>query len=294
MSLRLWICPVSVRISKITHLLWCYTNVSLLSVTPTSLLLTQKSGANNGTGPQGPNLPPIGDPLTGYGPSIGAWLSMPVASPEGFQSLASRYASQNPSAYLAPNTDPSVIAGYAEFQKLHAKMLRSHDSTFLWLPLANSPFMLPSNQHVTSMGTINIDPANPNGEPIVDYRALSNPVDIDIFVELIQFWRRYMRSPDFAQYSPRFISPQGDLEGEPLRQWVRDNYIPSVFHPIGTASKKPRRLGGVVDEELFVHGTKKLRVIDASIMPMLPGANTQQTVYMIAEKVCICHRHSVK
>lgn len=219
---------------------------------------------------------------------------MPVVSPQGFQALASRYESQNPSAYLAPNTDHSVIAGYAEFQKLHAKMLRSRDSTFLWLALANVPFMLPINQHVTSMGTINIDPVNPNGEPIVDYRALSNPVDIDIIVELIQFWRRYMRSPDFSQYSPQFISPPEDMEGEPLRQWIRDNYIASVYHPIGTASKKPKRLGGVVDEELFVHGTTKLRVVDASIMPMLPGANTQQTVYMIAEKVCICPRRCVE
>jgi choline dehydrogenase-like flavoprotein len=141
------------------------------------------------------------------------------------------------------------------------------------------------NQHVTSIGTINIDPSNPNGEPIVDYRALSNPVDIDIMVELIQFWRRYMRSQDFAQYSPQFISPPGDMEGEPLRQWIRDSYVASVYHPIGTASKKPKHLGGVVDEELFVHGTKKLRVVDASIMPMLPAANTQQTTYMIAEKV---------
>jgi choline dehydrogenase-like flavoprotein len=212
---------------------------------------------------------------------------MPVVSPQGYQSLASRYASQDPAAHLAPGTDASVVAGYAEFQKLHAKMLRSPDSTFFWLALANIPFMLPINQHITSFGTINIDPANPNGEPIVDYRALSNPVDIDIMVEHVQFWRRYIQSPDFAQYEPQFINPPLELEGEALREWVRDNYVASVYHPIGTACKKPRNLGGVVDEELFVHGTKKLRVVDASIMPMLPGANTQETVYMIAEKVCI-------
>jgi choline dehydrogenase-like flavoprotein len=39
----------------------------------------------------------------------------------------------------------------------------------------------------------------------------------------------------------------------------------------------PLELGGVVDEAL--------RVVDASVMPMLPGANTCQTVYAIAEKV---------
>jgi Choline dehydrogenase and related flavoproteins len=47
----------------------------------------------------------------------------------------------------------------------------------------------------------------------------------------------------------------------------------------------PRELGGVVDEELRVYGVTGLRVVDASIMPTLPGANTCQTVYAIAEKV---------
>jgi len=213
---------------------------------------------------------------------------MPVTSPQNFQALAKRYESQNPTSYLPANTDPTVVAGYAEFQKLHAKMLRSADSTFMWFPLTSHPLVIPINQHVVSIGSINIDPANPAGEPIVDYRALSNPVDLDIFVEFIQFYRRYIKSADFAPYSPIAVSPPADLEGEPLRQWIRENYVASTYHPIGTVSKKPRRLGGGVDEDLFVYGTKKLRVVDASIMPMLPGANTQQTVYMIAEKVCSC------
>ncbi|KAK0742947.1 hypothetical protein B0T18DRAFT_414091, partial [Schizothecium vesticola] len=47
----------------------------------------------------------------------------------------------------------------------------------------------------------------------------------------------------------------------------------------------PRELGGVVDQKLLVHGTKRLSVVDASVMPDLPGGYTQQTVYAIAEKV---------
>jgi choline dehydrogenase-like flavoprotein len=240
--------------------------------------------ANNGTGPPGPNLTAIGDPLTAYGPTIGAWLSMPVVSPQNYQTLAARYEAQSPGAYLAPGTDASVVAGYAEFQRLHAKMLRSPDSTFMWLPLANAPFLLPVAQHITSMGTINIDPANPTAEPVVDYRALSNPIDMDIVIEMIQFWRRYIRSAAFAAYGPIELTPPPDMNGDALKQWIRDNYISSVYHPIGTASKKPRRLGGVVDEELLVHGTRRLRVVDASVVPLLPAANTQQTVYMLAEK----------
>lgn len=49
----------------------------------------------------------------------------------------------------------------------------------------------------------------------------------------------------------------------------------------------PREFGGVVDEELRVYGVTGLRVVDASIMPTLPGGNTCQTVYAVAEKVSL-------
>jgi choline dehydrogenase-like flavoprotein len=143
------------------------------------------------------------------------------------------------------------------------------------------------NMHILSHGTVNINVSEPYAEPIVDYRALTNPVDIAVMVENIGFLRRYLRSPDLMPYGPLETSPGADVQGADLEEWIRDSIVPSNFHPIGTAAKMPREMGGVVDEELFVYGTEKLRIADASIMPMLPGANTQQTCYMIGEKVLV-------
>ena len=58
------------------------------------------------------------------------------------------------------------------------------------------------------------------------------------------------------------------------------------FHPCGT-NRLSKDIGqGVVDGELKVHGVKGLRVIDASIFPIIPDCRIQNVVYMVAEKVC--------
>lgn len=56
-------------------------------------------------------------------------------------------------------------------------------------------------------------------------------------------------------------------------------------HPSGSLSMMKREYGGVVDSKLRVYGVKRLRVVDASIMPLIPGTHTSSTVYAVAEKV---------
>jgi choline dehydrogenase len=41
---------------------------------------------------------------------------------------------------------------------------------------------------------------------------------------------------------------------------------------------------GVVNGRLQVHGVRNLRIIDASIFPIIPDARIQNPVYMVAEK----------
>jgi choline dehydrogenase-like flavoprotein len=49
----------------------------------------------------------------------------------------------------------------------------------------------------------------------------------------------------------------------------------------------PREKGGVVDARLRVYGVGGLRVVDASVFPVIPDQHTQGPVYMVAEKAAV-------
>jgi choline dehydrogenase-like flavoprotein len=169
-----------------------------------------------------------------------------------------------------------------------AAAIRSPNTTFYNLVLDGGAITSPPvDLHPLSRGTVNINTTDPfYSEPLVDYRALTNPVDLDIMVELLRFTRRYYFETRLRDLAPRQIQPAANVtKPEDLKQFLRDNISPSYFHPVGTCAMMPRKLGGVVDEELKVYGVKRLRVVDASIMPVLVGANTCQTTYAVAEKV---------
>lgn len=56
------------------------------------------------------------------------------------------------------------------------------------------------------------------------------------------------------------------------------------FHPCGTLRIGKDIDQGAVDPQLRVHGVKNLRVIDASVFPVIPDCRIQNVVYMVAEK----------
>jgi choline dehydrogenase len=79
------------------------------------------------------------------------------------------------------------------------------------------------------------------------------------------------------------LSPGPDVKDRAaLRQWVQDN-TSSYYHFVGSCKMGVDRLA-VVDPKLKVYGVDGLRVVDGSVMPSIPAANTHTTIVMIAER----------
>jgi choline dehydrogenase-like flavoprotein len=91
----------------------------------------------------------------------------------------------------------------------------------------------------------------------------------------------------FSNVIQTFNDPPASVTSDDdIAAFVRQD-LQSLKHPIGTAAIAPRLLGGVVDSNLLVYGTKNLRVADASTFPMQISAHAQTTTYAIGEKVCL-------
>ena len=69
---------------------------------------------------------------------------------------------------------------------------------------------------------------------------------------------------------------------EELEGYVRDYTLPA-YHPVGTCTMGIDDMA-VVDPELRVRGVDGLRVVDASIMPIVPSSNTNAPSIMVGEK----------
>lgn len=116
-----------------------------------------------------------------------------------------------------------------------------------------------------------------------NYLGDAEGFDLRMLLEAVCVSRDILAQPAFDAYRGEaiFPAPGADSEAE-LIEFIRRK-AESIYHPVGTC-----RMGNdaqaVVDSELRVRGVDALRVVDASVMPVLPGGNTNAPTVMIAER----------
>ncbi|MBS29146.1 MAG: choline dehydrogenase [Alphaproteobacteria bacterium] len=122
-------------------------------------------------------------------------------------------------------------------------------------------------------------------KPVIQPNYLAHEYDQQVTVAGIRLERQLLQTPELAQYFDHEMFPGNGIQSDDEILDFARSYGTTVFHLVSTCRMGPADgTDNVVDDELRVHGLDALRVVDASVMPTMPSANTNAATIMIAEK----------
>ena len=188
---------------------------------------------------------------------------------------------------------PSVV--YA-FCKSHVSVDRP-DLQYIFTPGSYKPghiYVLDDFPAVTcgfsqhrpeSFGHISVTSPDPTVSPAIQPNYLSASMDQAVVIRALRLARTFLAAKPLARFVESEEEPGQSVQSdEALLDFARRTGN-TGYHFVGACSMGPQSNAlAVVDQELRVHGLAGLRIVDASVMPTMPSANTYASTLMIAEK----------
>ncbi|KAF7432616.1 hypothetical protein PC9H_004558 [Pleurotus ostreatus] len=138
-----------------------------------------------------------------------------------------------------------------------------------------------------SRGSVTLNSSDPLDDPLIDLGLLEHEFESFTMREAVRAAQRFLDSPAWDDYiiGPSEALASVDFKNDSqLNAYVRKNAAPAL-HPVSTAAMSPYNVSwGVTDPDLKVKGVQGVRVVDASVLPLIPSGHTQAPVYIIAER----------
>jgi len=229
-------------------------------------------------------------PLTQTRGNTLAMIPLPVVDPKNYINLSDRVRSFKDHEYLPSiyKDSKKLLKGVRAQRKVLADLFQNDKAAIVEYPIpAAGVYLLVGLEKPVSRGTIMINPTNPQGPPLISYNALSNPVDKSVLAACVRYIRKVWTGPELKKFSPTETSPgtQYQTDDEIMDKSIEMGSVwPTLSHPSGSCAMLPEDMGGCVSDELLFYGVKKLSIIDASIIPLIPSQHIQSTMYAIGEK----------
>jgi choline dehydrogenase len=175
-------------------------------------------------------------------------------------------------------TDPGLIAPDVQILFIDLPLIR---------PITSAPregFTIAfSALRPHSRGSVILASDDPEAAPVIDPGLLTDERDMRTMLTALRLSREIGAAPALAEWRREEVHPGSMVRTEAQERDYLRRSTGTYNHPVGTC-----RLGNderaVTDLELRVRGIDGLRVADASVMPSIPGANTNATVLAIAER----------
>ncbi|KIJ56322.1 GMC oxidoreductase [Sphaerobolus stellatus SS14] len=200
-------------------------------------------------------------PLVDAAASVGAMLRLPKGFP------------------FPNNTDPSAGPNTPHI------ILNLGNSAFGAAPAGNYISMIVEMVTPTSRGSVTISSADPYVAPVIDLAVLQTTFDISSYREGVKMAKAFTSAPAWKGFIIGLVGSIANATTDAeIEAWLRANTI-VTGHIVGTAAMSPyNATHGVVNPDLTVKGVSGLRIVDASVLPYVPSANTQAPTYGLAER----------
>jgi len=214
---------------------------------------------------------------------LDAKLDYSSAHTKKLPSISKQYAVHR--ASLENPHEASVFLGMGAIQ-MHFEQVLQKDIFAISDP-GNFMIILAALTSPLSRGSVHIASADPLAKPAIDPQYLAHPLDVEVYARHMRYIPTIAATAplkDLLKVGGKRLPAKQDLSTVEAAKDHVSRHVISNNHAASTCPMMPKELGGVVDTKLRVYGVKGLRVVDASVMPMIPKGNIQSTVYAVAEK----------
>lgn len=156
------------------------------------------------------------------------------------------------------------------------------------MTVGNSFVFLPTLLQPKSRGYIELRSRNPFDNPKIVMNYLQEKEDVDVLLKGMKICKNIAKAKAYKGVVGNEVvlnesTKYGGIDSdEYLTDFIRERAV-TVYHYCGTC-KMGEDESSVVNSNLKVKGISNLRVVDCSVMPIVPRANTNAPVIMLAEK----------
>ncbi|KAI9803052.1 MAG: hypothetical protein M1826_005030 [Phylliscum demangeonii] len=218
--------------------------------------------------------------------------SGPYSAPSGITNGFQQLSTAELFAIGAGDVVRQGLTNRSHVEYLYESIFYPGGPTPFYVPRGNESYisLTASSLVALSRGNLTLRSSSMADAPVINPNYYADPTDRAVAIQSFRYLRKILAHPALAQFTVGplngEVSPGAHVasdDDDAIFRYVQANTIPN-WHASGTCQMRPRADGGVVDARLRVYGVAGLRVVDCSVIPLLPDVNIQGPVFMIGEK----------